>query len=50
MTSESLLKIVREKLAESKKDTERRLAEIIARPSEIEAEMRCMWEMILEGS
>ena len=43
----SLHDIIRAKRAKAKKDIERRLAEIMAQPRDIEAEVRCMWRMIL---
>lgn len=43
----SIHDVVREKLAEAKKDMLRSVAEMHAQPRDIEAEVRCMWEMIL---
>lgn len=45
--SQSIQSIIRQKLANLKRDTGRRLAAIHSQPSDIEAEMRCMWKMIL---
>ena len=45
----SIQEIMREKLAEGKRDLERRLAEIRSRPTDIEEDVRCMWRMILES-